>query len=110
MSRPSPSSSSLPPVWTVGASNEGAIDLQALLHATEHDVIAYAAGTLHVGRAGRYYILVAAIAALSYGLIYALTRRMHWNVFAAKVTVDVLLSLVSFSAQRTFVFRKSEVS
>jgi hypothetical protein len=35
---------------------------------------------------------------------------LHWNVFAAKVTVDVLLSLVSFSVQRTFVFRKTEES
>jgi len=62
------------------------------------------------GALWRYYLLVAAIAALSYGLIWTLTSRLHWNVFAAKVTVDVLLSLVSFSVQRTFVFRKSEVS
>jgi len=62
-----------------------------------------------VGSLWRYYLLVAAIGALSYGLIFALTRRMHWNVFAAKVIVDALLSLVSFSVQRTFVFRKSEV-
>lgn len=63
-----------------------------------------------VGSLWRYYLLVAAIAALSYGLIWTLTRHLHWNVFAAKVTVDVLLSLVSFSVQRTFIFRKSEVS
>ena len=63
-----------------------------------------------VGSLGRYYVLVAAIAALSYGLIWTLSRRLHWNVFASKVIVDVLLSLVSFSVQRTFVFRKSEVS
>jgi len=63
-----------------------------------------------VGSLWRYYLAVAAIAALSYGLIFALTRRLHWNVFAAKVSVDILLSLVSFSVQRTFVFRKSEVS
>jgi len=61
-----------------------------------------------IGSLWRYYVLVAAIAALSYGLIYALTFHLHWNVYAAKVTVDVLLSLVSFSVQRTFVFRKSE--
>jgi glycosyltransferase involved in cell wall biosynthesis len=58
----------------------------------------------------RYYVLVAAIAALSYGLIWTLVRRLHWNVFASKVIVDVLLSLVSFSVQRTFVFRKTEES
>jgi glycosyltransferase involved in cell wall biosynthesis len=61
-----------------------------------------------VGSLWRYYLLVAAIAALSYGLIFVLTRRLHWNVFAAKVTIDILLSLVSFSVQRTFVFRKTE--
>jgi hypothetical protein len=49
-----------PPLWTLGATNEGGIDLQSLLHATEHDVIAYAAGTLHVRRAGRYYLLLGA--------------------------------------------------
>jgi len=60
------------------------------------------------GALGRYYLLAIAIAGLSYGLIWTLTRHAHWNVFAAKVTVDVLLSLVSFSVQRTFVFRKGE--
>ena len=63
-----------------------------------------------VGSLWRYYLTVAAIAALSYGLIWTLSRRLHWNVFVSKVIVDVLLSLVSFSVQRTFVFRKSEVS
>jgi len=63
-----------------------------------------------VGSLWRYYLTVAAIAALSYGLIWTITRRLHWNVFAAKVTVDGLLSLVSFSVQRTFVFRKSQES
>ncbi len=48
------------PLWTLAASNEGAIDLQALLHASEPDVIAYVAGTLHAVRGGRYYLLVGA--------------------------------------------------
>jgi glycosyltransferase involved in cell wall biosynthesis len=52
----------------------------------------------------RYYSLVAAIGALSYLLIWTLNRYGHWNVFVAKITVDSLLSLVSFSMQRTFVF------
>lgn len=60
------------------------------------------------GTLWRYYLLVAIIAALSYAMIWTLANRAHWNVFAAKVTVDVLLSLVSFSVQRTFVFRKGE--
>jgi putative flippase GtrA len=56
----------------------------------------------------RYYILVVAIAGLSYLLIRASVAWLHWNVFAAKIVVDVLLSLVSFAAQRTYVFRRSE--
>jgi len=60
------------------------------------------------GTLWRYYLLVAAVAALSYAMIGTLANRAHWNVFAAKVTVDILLSLVSFSVQRTFVFRKAE--
>jgi len=60
------------------------------------------------GTLGRYYVLAVAIAGLSYGLIWGLSRHAHWNVYVAKVTVDVLLSLVSFSVQRTFVFRRVE--
>lgn len=57
------------------------------------------------GALWRYYLLVLAIGGVSYGSIFALHRFLHWNVFAAKLTVDVLLSFVSFSVQRTFVFR-----
>ena len=56
----------------------------------------------------RYYVLAAAIAAVSYGLILTLQTYARWNVFVAKIAVDMLLSLVSFSAQRTFVFRRGE--
>jgi glycosyltransferase involved in cell wall biosynthesis len=52
----------------------------------------------------RYYILVAAIGAVSYGAIRGLTGHLGWNVFAAKLIVDTLLSLASFSIQRTLVF------
>jgi putative flippase GtrA len=58
----------------------------------------------------RYYALVVVVAGLSYGLIWALTTRLRWNVFAAKLCVDITLSLVSFSVQRTFIFRRGEVS
>jgi glycosyltransferase involved in cell wall biosynthesis len=58
------------------------------------------------GTLWRYYLLVVVIGGLSYGLIWSLTRYLHWNVFAAKVTVDILLSLISFSVQRTFVFSR----
>lgn len=56
----------------------------------------------------RYYLLVVAIALMSYELISLLTLRGGWNVFLAKVVVDALLSLVSFSVQRTFIFRRPE--
>ena len=59
------------------------------------------------GALTRYYALVVAIAALSYILIWSLSRYLRWNVFAAKITVDILLSLVSFAVQRTFVFRRA---
>jgi glycosyltransferase involved in cell wall biosynthesis len=57
----------------------------------------------------RYYALVVAIGAVSYVLIWSLHRYARWNVFAAKAVVDSLLSLVSFSMQRTFVFHRSEI-
>jgi glycosyltransferase involved in cell wall biosynthesis len=60
------------------------------------------------GTLWRYYVLAVAIAGLSYLLIRTADSYLHWNVFAAKIVVDGLLSLVSFAAQRTFVFRKAE--
>jgi glycosyltransferase involved in cell wall biosynthesis len=62
------------------------------------------------GALWRYYSLAVVIAAASYGLIWSTTHYLHWNVFAAKITVDVLLSLISFSAQQTFVFRRDQES
>lgn len=56
----------------------------------------------------RYYALVVSVGCLSFGLIWSLHTYLGWNVYAAKVPVDMLLSLVSFSIQRTFVFRRSE--
>ncbi|MDR3736500.1 MAG: bifunctional glycosyltransferase family 2/GtrA family protein [Acidobacteriaceae bacterium] len=52
----------------------------------------------------RYYLLVLAVAAVSYGAIRGLTEYLGWNVFVTKLVVDTLLSLVSFSIQRTLVF------
>lgn len=57
-----------------------------------------------VSALGRYYLLALVIAGLSYMLIRAAVGHLHWNVFAAKVVVDVFLSLISFSVQRTWVF------
>lgn len=56
-----------------------------------------------------YYLLAVAIAGLSYLLIRtasSATGALHWNVLAAKIVVDAVLSLISFSLQRTFVFRR----
>jgi glycosyltransferase involved in cell wall biosynthesis len=52
----------------------------------------------------RYYLLVLAVAAVSYGFIRALTGYLAWNLFVTKLVVDTLLSLASFSIQRTLVF------
>ncbi len=57
----------------------------------------------------RYYVLAVLVGAASYGFILTLHTYARWPVLASKVCVDVLLSLVSFSAQRTFVFRRGEV-
>jgi putative flippase GtrA len=56
----------------------------------------------------RYYVLVAAIGGLSFVLIRSAAGYLHWNVFLAKLTVDVLLSPVSFAVQRTYVFRRAD--
>ena len=82
--------------------------LSSLVNFALNKKFVFQSGGSVTGALGRYYVLVAGIAVLSYGLIWLLTRRAHWNVFAAKVFVDVLLSLVSFSVQRTFVFRRGE--
>ena len=52
----------------------------------------------------RYYALVLVIAAASYSGIHWFTRTFGMNVPASKVLVETALSLVSFSAQRAFVF------
>jgi predicted esterase len=49
-----------PPAWQIASSGEGAIDVKAALKSAENDVIAYAAATLHVERAGRFYLLLGA--------------------------------------------------
>jgi len=46
--------------WTVASASEGPVDVKAALHARGADLIAYAAGTLHVERAGRYLLLLGA--------------------------------------------------
>jgi glycosyltransferase involved in cell wall biosynthesis len=56
---------------------------------------------------GRYYLLAAALAAISYGAIGGLSGWLGWNILAIKVLVESLLSLVSFSVQRTLVFARS---
>lgn len=64
----------------------------------------FQSGTSVKGALGRYYLLAVAVAGVSYGAIRGLTGYFGWNVFATKLVVDTLLSLASFSIQRTFVF------
>lgn len=56
----------------------------------------------------RYYTLAIALAAISYLLISASVQRLGVNVLAAKVVIEGALSLISFSVQRTFIFRRSQ--
>ena len=49
-----------PPRWVLASSGEGPIDVKAALKAQESDVVAYAAGTLHLARAGKVLLLVGA--------------------------------------------------
>src|SRR5581483_9483213 len=57
-SPPSLASQKNPPRWTLASSGEGPVDVKAALKANESDQIAYAAGTLHVPKAGKYLLLV----------------------------------------------------
>jgi glycosyltransferase involved in cell wall biosynthesis len=57
------------------------------------------------GALWRYYLLVAVLGLISYGSILGLSHLLGWNVLAIKILVETLLSVVSFSVQRTFVFR-----
>jgi glycosyltransferase involved in cell wall biosynthesis len=56
------------------------------------------------GSVWRYYLLAVVLAGVSYGAIRELAAGLGWNVLAAKITVETLLSLASFALQRTFVF------
>lgn len=53
----------------------------------------------------KYYILVVVVMLCSYGLIYVLSNVLHINVYFAKVISDAALYLLSFFAQREFVFK-----
>ena len=54
-----PSAKKRPPArWMIASSNEGPIDLKAALEPPSGDLVAYAAGALHVERAGRYLLLL----------------------------------------------------
>ena len=52
----------------------------------------------------RYYLLAGVMAGLSYASVRVLSSEARWNVFAAKIVVDTVLSLASFALQRTVVF------
>ncbi len=56
------------------------------------------------GSIWRYYLLAAVLGAISYSAIRGLSVWLGWNMVAIKILVESLLSLVSFSVQRTLVF------
>jgi poly(3-hydroxybutyrate) depolymerase len=47
-----------PARWMIASSNDGSIDLKGALEASGTDLVAYAAGTIHVERAGRHLLLL----------------------------------------------------
>lgn len=47
-----------PARWMIASSDDGAIDLKAALELPGPELVAYAAGSLHVERAGRYLLLL----------------------------------------------------
>lgn len=49
-----------PPKWAIVATNDGAIDLAAALKDKENDLVAYAAGTLHLEQTGRFFFMFGA--------------------------------------------------
>jgi glycosyltransferase involved in cell wall biosynthesis len=56
----------------------------------------------------KYYALVGVMTVASYSGIHFLSVGLGLNVLVSKVLVETLLSLVSFSIQRTFIFRSKE--
>jgi hypothetical protein len=51
-------------------------------------------------------MLAAVLAVISYSAIRGLSYWLGWNMVAIKILVESLLSLVSFSVQRTLVFAR----
>lgn len=84
--------------------------ISSLVNFTLNKRFVFRSGASVITTLWRYYALVVTLGAISYGSIWALTRHAHWNVFAAKLAVDAVLSFVSFSVQRTFVFRRNDLS
>jgi glycosyltransferase involved in cell wall biosynthesis len=68
----------------------------------------FISGASYTGSLGRYYLLAVAIAAASYVSVRTISVYLHCNVIATKIAVETVLSLVSFSIQRTFVFPAAE--
>ena len=55
-----PAFTRIPPSWQVVHSNDGPIDVAGALHTKDNDLVAYAAGTLHLEKAGTYHLLLGA--------------------------------------------------
>lgn len=60
------------------------------------------------GALWRYYALAVVLAGISYGGIRVFSLVLGWNVVVIKILVETMLSLLSFSVQRTFVFAQGE--
>lgn len=67
--------------------------------------LVFARGSHHRQALARYYILATVIMLLSYSLIRLFSQVLGWPLLLAKIIGDGLLYVLSFYAQREFVYR-----
>jgi len=56
----------------------------------------------------KYMLLLVLLGVVAYASIYMLTSQFHWNPYAAKVVIEVMLFVYSFASQRDLVFERPE--
>lgn len=67
--------------------------------------LVFARGSRHRQSLARYYLLATVIMLLSYSLIRLFNQVLGWPLLLAKISGDGLLYVLSFYAQREFVYR-----
>ena len=69
--------------------------------------LVFARGSRHRQALGRYYLLATVIMFLSYSLIRLFSQVLGWPLLLAKIVGDGMLYVLSFYAQREFVYRSA---